>query len=337
MIEDKVLWFDLINTSNVFFFKPFIDRFKDDNEILITCRDLAGTADLLDNFNLEYEMVGYYGGENKISKGISYITRGYKLLCKIGEYDYAFSYDSISPSFMSYFRSGKTISYYDNEYSDQFRILARNSDYFIVPKVDYRIAQQMSSRRTNVLAHPGVKEQMYLSDFVPDKSEIDIVPFDDYLVVRPEAWKSHYLKGEILAYDITKSLVDRGYNIVLLPRYDVVPRWVKELDTIFIPEKALNGPQLCWFSDGVLTGSGTLAREAAVLGVPSISFYPGKPLMVDRYLKEKGLIFMSKDIDDITRYIENSERTEGLLEISKKVKRSLFKQIQKIDSGFEAR
>ena len=41
---------------------------------------------------------------------------------------------------------------------------------------------------------------------------------------------------------------------------------------IFVPEGPLNGLDVC-YSDAVLTGAGTFAREAAILGTPAISFF----------------------------------------------------------------
>ena len=93
-----------------------------------------------------------------------------------------------------------------------------------------------------------------------------------------------------------------------------------------IPKKALNGLDLCWYSDAVLTGSGTFAREAACMGTPAVSFFPGKRLLsVDQELINEGKIFHSRDVDEIMEYISSQPKKNKKpnLEQSKKVKKEV--------------
>ena len=83
---------------------------------------------------------------------------------------------------------------------------------------------------------------------------------------------------------------------------------------IFIPVKPMNGLDLCYHAEAVLTGSGTLAREAACLGVPAVSFYPSSLLAVDKSLIDKGWVFHSRQI---LRYM-NMLRIAGRLRIVSK-------------------
>ena len=80
-----------------------------------------------------------------------------------------------------------------------------------------------------------------------------------------------------------------GVRMVILPRTagaqgDFVrqtwPRWCEERK-IIVPERALDGLNLIWFSDLVVSGGGTMNREAAALGVPVYSIFRGKLGAVD--------------------------------------------------------
>ncbi|MCQ8905149.1 MAG: DUF354 domain-containing protein, partial [Methanothermobacter sp.] len=51
--------------------------------------------------------------------------------------------------------------------------------------------------------------------------------------------------------------------------------------------------------DLVIGAGGTMNREAALLGTPVISCYPGKPLSVDRFYIDNGLMYRSTDVDEI--------------------------------------
>ena len=52
-------------------------------------------------------------------------------------------------------------------------------------------------------------------------------------------------------------------------------------------------------ADLVIGAGGTMNREAALLGTPVISCYPGKQLSVDTYYINKGLMKRSTNLDEI--------------------------------------
>jgi len=88
-------------------------------------------------------------------------------------------------------------------------------------------------------------------------------------------------------------------QIVLLPRSEkqkafVGKRWASYIAErrIIIPKHAVDGLNLIWHSDLVISGGGTMNREAAALGVPVYSIFRGKIGAVDRYLSEKGRLIL---------------------------------------------
>jgi len=52
-------------------------------------------------------------------------------------------------------------------------------------------------------------------------------------------------------------------------------------------------------ADLVIGAGGTMNREAALLGTPVISCYPGRQLSVDNYYINKGLMNRSTSLDEI--------------------------------------
>ena len=75
----------------------------------------------------------------------------------------------------------------------------------------------------------------------------------------------------------------------------------------------------------MLTGAGTFAREAALLGTPAVSFFPGKEfLTVDKIMQEKGWQFKSRNPKEIERFVKTAVKESSRLERSKKVLKSLL-------------
>jgi hypothetical protein len=66
-----------------------------------------------------------------------------------------------------------------------------------------------------------------------------------------------------------------------------------------IPDHAVNGLNLIWFSDLVISGGGTMNREAAALGVPVYSIFRGKIGAVDKYLADNGRLVMIENVQEV--------------------------------------
>jgi len=80
------------------------------------------------------------------------------------------------------------------------------------------------------------------------------------------------------------------------------PEWCAQ-GKIIIPDHVVNGLDLIWYSDLVVSGGGTMNREAAALGVPVYSIFRGKIGAVDRYLSYTGRLILIEDAEDIPNKI----------------------------------
>ena len=99
---------------------------------------------------------------------------------------------------------------------------------------------------------------------------------------------------------------------------------------VFIPEKPLAGLDVCYYSKAMLTGAGTFAREAALLGTPAVSFFPGNYLAVDKEMISRKWEFKSRNPDDIYNYVNSSKKREMNIERSKEVQNRVIQIIEKI-------
>jgi predicted glycosyltransferase len=110
----------------------------------------------------------------------------------------------------------------------------------------------------------------------------------------------------------------RGIKILLLPRnkrqeIELRSAWFEQiaLGNFLIPEHAEDGLNLIWNSDLVISGGGTMNREAAALGVPVYSIFRGKIVPVDRYLAGQGRLTLLESVEDIKTKIKPLRRKTG--------------------------
>ena len=66
-----------------------------------------------------------------------------------------------------------------------------------------------------------------------------------------------------------------------------------------IPPSVVDGLNLIWYSDLVVSGGGTMNREAAALDVPVYSTFRGKIGAVDQYLSQAGRLVLLESAEDL--------------------------------------
>jgi len=68
---------------------------------------------------------------------------------------------------------------------------------------------------------------------------------------------------------------------------------------MMVPKRAVDGLDLIWYSDLVISGGGTMNREAAALGVRVYSIFRGKIGAVDEYLAQTGRLVLLESPEDV--------------------------------------
>jgi hypothetical protein len=132
------------------------------------------------------------------------------------------------------------------------------------------------------------------------------------ITIRPPASEAHYhnpASDELLFAVVDHVIGKSDARIVLLPRTPrqvatLSDKWAKWISNgrIVIPGHAVDGLSLIWSSDLVISGGGTMNREAAALGVPVYSIFRGRTGAVDRYLEsEKRLVLVTNTQEILTK------------------------------------
>jgi hypothetical protein len=327
------IWFDFVNVPHAHFLSVIRGHFLNKHIIFCTARDFAELKSLLNQKNIEFKMIGsHYRG--KFFKIFGSIARCFSLWKNIPPYDLSISCGSHEAALFSKIKGKKTVVFDDNDISPNW-LYAPFTDYFICPSkfnIDKIIHQGI--KKQNIYNYDGYKEDIYLADYKPDPDFINKIPFKEYFVVRPENLSASYIKGKnkkSITPELLKSLSGNGNNIVFLPRYKHERVYAEGLKNIYIPSDVLNGLDLCFYSKAVFTGAGTLAREAACLGVPAVSFFPGDNLLsVDQDMINKGWVFYSLNIEDIVGCISKFKKRAFDAERCKKTQSQVFGILEEI-------
>jgi predicted glycosyltransferase len=296
-------------------------------------RDFAETKGLFEKrFGFSPIVVGKHAGESKVKKVFGSFKRIFDLNKKAGKFDVKISVGGDASSIVAKLRGKFSITFDDNEKAPNWRY-SRFSDLAFWPDaIPLNTLKKQGFTEKKLFQYNGYKEDVYIADFKPDPDFLNSIPFEKYVLVRPENIQANYVDGrKSIVPELLKKLSEAGHNILFLPRYEHDKNYTIDIPNIYIPAQAINGLDACYYADFVLTGAGTLAREAACLGVPAISFYAGKELLtVDQDMIKKGKMFFSRNPDEIMEKMKSFPKTEPDLGRSKRVKKEVIKKLEEI-------
>lgn len=309
------IWLDITNTPHVHFLLSIFEALQRRKEFscVITARDFSETIKLLElKESYPFQIIGGHHGKSYVRKVNGLIRRFQQIVNLHVDYDVSISCGSESAVWNSFFKRKKSIAFGDNDLARQWTYGYMVDYAFFPDAIAPRILHSQGLKARKLFQYAGFKEDLYLADFQPDNEFLNTLPFDDYVIVRPENVMANYIRNsnaKIITPTLLKILSSKGYNILYLPRYETDRQYADGLPNIFIPNTAINGLNACYFSSGVLTGAGTFAREAACLGVPSFSFFAGSDLMaVDKKLIKDEKLFFSRDASELVKQLSNSTK-----------------------------
>ena len=327
------IWIDITNSPHVIFFSNIIDRLKSENhEVVITSRNLSNTRELLNLKGWNYKEVSNHPGASSIGKILYYpirIFRLYKYLIK-KNIDISISHSSFHAPFASWLLNVPSIYLNDNEHAKGNYISFYFANKILLPEsLKQKVIDEKWYNLFKISFYPGIKESMYLSDY-----KLKYNKNNNSIYIRPEPWTAEYYKGKKYFFDNLIISLSKKYKVYILPRGEEQKKYYShdKFSTISVVEKPLSLKDI--FNDCYLFigAGGTMTRELAVLGMPTISIYQDKLLEVDKYLinnnymkYEKNLT--TKKVHQYLKEFSNLDHRTLLLKKGNKAKMQLIKII----------
>ena len=167
-----------------------------------------------------------------------------------------------------------------------FRLASRVVVPGAFPEEDLR---RCGAPARKVRRYRGIKEDVYLADFVPDpafaaalREGFGVADEDVLVVARPPARDALYHRFENELFDdaLAHLRAQPRVKLFVLARDDAQREALSarhaDAPNVILPRAALDGANLVAHADLVLSAGGTMNREAAALGVPAVSVYAGR-------------------------------------------------------------
>jgi uncharacterized protein len=303
------VWLDMDNSPHVPLLLPFIkDLEARGYSIFITARDYAQTLELLTNEGIFFKKIGKHSGGNKVAKvmGLLYRVSKLVLFAKKKKFAFAINHGSRAHSLACKILRIPCFIGMDYEHTES-RIFAACATKIWIPELLFpKALPAIGISKDRVITYKGIKEQFYLKDFVPDplfKEKLGIPADEVFVILRPPAEMANYhdpRSEKMLEVIIQKLLATKNIYIICTPRTNDQKCKLKKYESAYfkVLEKSVDGKNLVFYADTMISGGGTMNREAAFFGAHVYSIFSGKKPMLDMELQKLGLLSFISQAED---------------------------------------
>lgn len=308
----RTIWIDLDNTPHVPFFKPIIaDLERRGWGVGVTARDAFQVCEVAQRMGVGCVKVGRHYGRNPLLKIAGLLWRAVQLLPHaLRERPIlALSHGSRAQLLLCNLLRIPTVMVMDYEHARMPLLLRPRWE--IVPEA-LRGVELHCRTRKNIKYYHGIKEEVYARRFQPNPALLRDLQIDEgnvIVAVRPPAGEAHYHQKEsdqLFVHFMNRLYRTPRVQAVLLPRnkrqeLEIRKNWPQwfEGSKVVIPTGAVDGLNLLWHSDLVVSAGGTMNREAAALGVPVYSIFRGKTGAVDLHLEAEGRLVLIRSVEEV--------------------------------------
>ncbi len=306
------VWIDLSNSPHALLFAPISRRLESEgHEVLVTARDNAQTVELARQHWKRPKVIGGRTQAGRVAKGRAMLRRVRDLAewARGARPDVALSHNSYGQIVAARRLGIRAVTAMDYEHQPANHLAFRLASTVLLPAALREAGterQGAGPRKTRF--YEGLKEEIYLGDFEPDtqvleKIGVSAAPDGVLVVARTPPSGALYHRSDNPLFDqvLTKIGERPDVRCVTLCRHPEQRRTLAEmgLPNLVVPERAVDARSLLYAADLVVGAGGTMTREAALLGVPTVSIFAGRPAAVDSWLEERGALRRLDALDDL--------------------------------------
>jgi hypothetical protein len=266
------------------------------HEVILTTRSHPDTLPLAKLLKEEFINVGKYDPTSLLSR-LRESSKRQLLFCQMfkeNKPDIAISHQSIELCRVAFGLGIPNIATHDTPHADAANKLT-------MPLIDFLVVSKALPTRhikgykiKKICRFDGVDEVAWIKNFKPE------IKYDykrPLIVIREFQTKASYVEGKTdLTKSLTKKLTSLG-NVLFLSRYQRRPE-----KGLIIPKEFIDSASLVAQADLVISIGGTIAREAALQGTPTIIIPLINRFHVNDYLAKKGFPIFTVNLDKVPSY-----------------------------------
>ena len=262
--------------------------------MILTTREHPDTISVMNKLGERFEIVGKYDPTSLATRFRASIERELRFydMFKNDNPHVAISHGSVELCRTAFGLGVHNICTGDTTYTKANWLIVPLADTLLISKaIPKRIYQRYGAK--NIVQFDGVDEVAWVRSSDQEENRRFEHPL---IIVRQSEFRASYMKGKDMMINIAKKLTSLG-NVLFLPRYKK-----EKIEGLIVQEGFVDSLSLVREADLVIGVGGTITREAALQGTPSIVV----PILgwthVNNFVSKKGFPLFKVNPPDILKY-----------------------------------
>lgn len=333
------IWFDVLTPKEVLFFEPMVASLRENHRVLCTSRDYREVNELARIRGQRLKVAGRYGGATLAGKLGASLNRMTELLPIVGRFapDATVSFCSPDAARVSF---GLGIPHVGFSNAPHHNVTLRLS----VPLL-HRLLISETTRKSQftrfgidpsrIVQYNGMDEYLIIKNR-PASRRLPFTrrPGKKIIVFRTYEVQAAYVKKSVdmasMIMDLASGLDD--CHLIVLGRY---PDEIESLhesvgNGVTVLDRVIDSGQILSMCDVFVGSGGTMTSEAALRGIPTIS-YNAVPNVDERNLVRRGLVIRAETGPEIVKLARSL-----LLRDSTTLRRRAAQYLSAMDDPFRA-
>ncbi len=303
------IWFDILTPKQILFFESMMDRLEGEHTVLCTARNYRELNGLVKIRRRRVQSVGRHGGAARDAKLMAGINRISELTPIIEEFspDVTVSFCSPDAARVSFMLQIPHIGFSEAPHHNagsrlSIPLLERLLIPSYIPKKSFTV---FGIDPEKILQYNALDVYMIVQNKVVEtRPPISKKPHEKIILFRTYETQAAYVNKSVdvvsLVTDVARMMPD--CRLVVLGRYaDEIRHLQASLGSdITVIDRVVDSRSILLLADVFIGSGGTMTAEAAMRGVPTIS-YNAVPYATERYLVRHGLVKRAEDAPGLVR------------------------------------
>jgi predicted glycosyltransferase len=321
------VWIDVLTPKHALFFEPlYQDLSREGHDLLVTARTYREAVEALRLTRLPFRIVGEHGGASRYGKLLASGRRVVKLAQLIEGWgpDTAVSFSSPEAARVAFGLGVPHVAVNDSPHSWLVaRLSIPLSRYVCSPWIIRRkVWLSFGARPDGIVPYKALDAAAWLKRHKPNPAvlkQLSLKRDKPIILLRTEESFASYLEGKAsdrapVIGPITEELLRQKLDaqIVISTRYGRQAPVLRDRfgSRVRVVDHIIDATSLLYYSTYFIGSGGTMTVEAALLGRPAISCFPGEKPLYIKYLEKKGLVKTIQSPREIALRVSRSLASE---------------------------
>src|SRR5690349_15681844 len=301
------VWIDVLTPKHALFFEPlYRDLARDGHELLMTTRTYREAVEALRLKRLPFRIVGEHGGGSRYGKLLASGRRVVKLaqLIESWQPDTAISFSSPEAARVAFGLGVPHVAVNDSPHSWLVaRLSIPLSRYICSPWIIRRkVWLSFGARPDGIVPYRALDAAAWLKRQQPNPEvlrQLSLRRDKPIILLRTEESFASYLEGKAsdaapvigpITEEILRLKLDA--QILISTRYGRQAPVLRQKfgSRVLVVDHIIDATSLLYYSSFFNGSGGTMTVEAALLGRPAVSCFPGEKPLYIQYLEKQGLV-----------------------------------------------